>query len=100
MLVSAMQQNESAINPLFSGFLRHLGHHRALSRVPYTIQWVLINYLFWTLYQQFACVNPHLPVHPTSLLGIHTCLFPLSVSHFCFVNKVISTIFLDSTYMH
>ena len=37
VLVSAVQQSESAllyIYPLIFGFLSHLGHHIALSRVP------------------------------------------------------------------
>ena len=34
----------------------HLGNHRALSRVPCSIQQVLISFLFYT--QQCVCVNP------------------------------------------
>ena len=34
--------------PLFFGFLSHLGHHRALSRVSCAIQQVLISYLLYT----------------------------------------------------
>ena len=33
--------------PLFFGFPSHLGHHRALSRVPCAIWLVLISYLFY-----------------------------------------------------
>ena len=33
---------------LFFGFLSHLGHYRALSRVPWATQQVLISYLFYT----------------------------------------------------
>ena len=36
------------INPIFLGFLPHLGHCGALSRVPCAIKPVLINYLFYT----------------------------------------------------
>ena len=36
------------IYPFFFGFPSHLGHHRALSRVPSAIQQVLISYLFYT----------------------------------------------------
>ena len=35
------------IYPLFFGFPSHLGHDRALSRVPCAIQQVLISYLFY-----------------------------------------------------
>ena len=34
--------------PLFLKFPSHLGHHRTLSRVPCAIQYILINYLFYT----------------------------------------------------
>ena len=54
LLVSAAQQSESAICihiPLFFGFPSHLGHHRALRKVPCAIQQVLIGYLFYTQYQ-------------------------------------------------
>ena len=49
--------------------------------------------------QPCKCVNPYLPVPPTllsSLVSIHRslcpCLYP------CFANKIICTIFLDSTH--
>ena len=53
--------------------ISHLGHLSALSRVPCTIQWVLISYLFYTQYQYCICVNRSLPIHPISPfpLGIH-----------------------------
>ena len=42
VLVSAVPQSESSIcickNPLFGGFSSHLGHHRALSRVPWAME--------------------------------------------------------------
>ena len=42
-----MNQPQVYIYPLLLGFLSHLGHHRALSRVPCAIQSVLISYLFY-----------------------------------------------------
>ena len=49
--VSAVQKSESAIwiyiAPL-SGFPSHLGHRRALSRVPSAVQQVLVSYLLYT----------------------------------------------------
>ena len=49
VLISAVQQSESAIYmytyPLFLEFPSHLGHHRALNRVPWAIQ-VLISFHF------------------------------------------------------
>ena len=81
LLYSKLNQLYIYIYPLFFGFPSHLGHHRALSRVPCALQ-VLINYLFYT--QQCIYVNPHLPVHPTSLppqypyvRSLHLCLFLL-----------------------
>ena len=68
--------------PLFWTF-SHYGHHRALSRVPCVLQWVLISSLFY--------VNLSLPVHhsPSLLLGIH-----MSVHYVLLYNKIIHTIFL------
>ena len=54
VLVSAVQQSESAllyIYPLIFGFLSHLDHHRAMSRIPCVKQCDLIYYLFYTWYQ-------------------------------------------------
>ena len=60
--VSAVQQSESAIHilyPLFFGFPSHLGHPRALNRVPCAVQEVLSSYLF---YKRWCVhVNPNLP---------------------------------------
>ena len=51
IFVSAIQQTETVtcihISPLF-GFPSHLGLHRALSRAPSAMQYVLIRYLFYT----------------------------------------------------
>ena len=87
VLASNAQQNESAIHihisPPFWISL-HLGHHRALSRVPCAIQYVPLGCLFYTQYQQCICVNPNLPIPPTPplfpLVSIH--LFSTSVSLF------------------
>ena len=51
------------IYPFFFGFPSHLGHHRALSRVPCAIQQDYISYLFYT--QQCIYVIPNFPIHPT-----------------------------------
>ena len=61
MLVSTVQQSESAMYihiykyPLPFRFPSHSGHHSALSRVPFTIKYVLISYLFYTWYQYCIC---------------------------------------------
>ena len=97
--VSAVQQSQSALCIqiyLFWGFLSHLGHHRAPSRVPCAKQQVLISYIFYI--QQCIYVSPNLPVHSTAhfplqypyICSLHLCL------QFCFVSKTIYTIFLDS----
>ena len=41
LLYSKANQPYTYIDPLFFGFPSHLGHQRALSRVPCAIQWVL-----------------------------------------------------------
>ena len=53
LLYSKVNQLYVHIYPLFFGFPSHLGHHRALNRVPCVIQQVLISYLFYT---QYKCV--------------------------------------------
>ena len=65
LLYSKMNQLCIYIYPLFFGLPSHLGHHRALSRIPCAIQYILISYLFYTQYQQCICVNPNLPIPPT-----------------------------------
>ena len=100
VLVSTVQQSESAINihisPLF-GFPSHLIHHRTLSRVPCAIQQVLISYLFYTQYQQSIYVNLSLSVHPIPsfptwypyICSLYMCLY------FCFVNEIVYTNFFQ-----
>ena len=80
LLYGKVNQLYVYICPLFFGFPSHLGHHRALSRVPCAIQQVLISYLFYT--QQGIYVNPNLPIYPTPLsrLGIHTFVLYFCVS--------------------
>ena len=95
LLYSKVNQLYIYIYPLFFGFPSHLGHHRALSRVPCAIQQVLISYLFYTYYQQCIYVNSNLPIHPTLpfppwypyVCSLHLCLY------FCFVNKIVYTSF-------
>ena len=104
VLVSTVQQSESAIRihmSPFLGFPSHLGHHRTSSRAPCVIQQVVVSYLFYTQYQECIYVNPNLPIPPTLPLphwypyicSLHLCLY------FCFVDKIIYTIFLDFTYV-
>ena len=94
MSVSTVQQSGSAIcihkSPLF-GFLSHLGHHRALSRVSCSIQQVLISYLFYS--QKYTYVNPNIPIHshppPTSAQDFHHQVCPrllISIKRSCSPN--------------
>ena len=98
--VSAVQQSQSALFIhiyLFWGFLSHLGHHRALSRVPCAKQQVLISYLFYI--QQCIYVSPNLPIHPTAHFPLqypYICSLHVSRLYFCFASKIIYTVFLDS----
>ena len=98
LLYSKVNQLYVYIYPLFFGFPSHLGHHRALSRVLCAIQQVLRSYLFDTQYQQCIYVNPNLPAHPPAPpapfpLGIHTFFSLCLCLYFCFVNKIVYTIF-------
>ena len=51
LLYSKMNQPYIHISLLPFGLPSHSGHHSALGRVPYTIQYVLISYPFYTQYQ-------------------------------------------------
>ena len=74
--------------PLFLEFLPHLGHHRALSRIPVLY---IISYLFYT-----QCKSPD-PSHPSFSFCVHTFVLYVCVS--IFAHKFIHTIFPDSTHM-
>ena len=94
LLYSKVNQLYVYIYPPFFGFPSHLGHHRALSRVPCATQQVLISYLFYTQYQQCIYVNPNLPIQTTPhppwypyVCSLRLCLY------FCFVNKMVYTNF-------
>ena len=100
LLYSRMNQLYVYIDPLFSGFPSHSGHHRALSRVRCALHQVLISRLFYTWCQWYRSANPNLPGHPISpfsplvhmLFSLHLCLC------FCFVNKIVYTnFFSDAT---
>lgn len=81
LLCSRVNQLCVCIYPLFGEFSSHLGHHRALSRVPCAIEQALISCLFYA--QQCKYVNPNLPIHlipsQISLLGIHTFVLYICV---------------------
>ena len=64
LLYSKVNQLYIYTYPLFFRLSSHLGHHRALSRVPCAVQQPLISSLVYT--QQSIHVNLSLPVHPTS----------------------------------
>ena len=103
LLFSKVNQLQVYIHPLSFVFPFHLGHHRALSSIPWAIQQVPISYLFYTQYQQCIHVNPNLPIHPPTpspafLSGAHTFVLYICLS-FCFANKFICTISLHSTHM-
>ena len=106
--------------PSFFGFPSHLGHHRALSSLNYTVgsHQLPILYIVPTVYgalliaqlvknlpavqetnnvcvsvsmsQSISSPSPRCPYICSLLL----CLY------FCFANEIIYTIFVDSTYMH
>ena len=87
LLYRKVNQQQVYVYSVIFGFASHLGHHRALSRVPCVIQQVLISYLFYT--QQCICVNPNLPVHPTPFSPLGSiCLLSMSVSLFLLCKQV------------
>ena len=72
MLLSGVQQSESVIHTylLFLKFFSYIDHYRVLSRVPCTIQHVLISSLFYIRYCVY--VNPHLPIYPSPAYALVT----------------------------
>ena len=60
MLVSTIQQSESAVTytyiPSFFGFSSPLGHQRAVSRVPWTIQEVPISHIYTRVWICFSMI--------------------------------------------
>ena len=64
-LLYKVNQSPIYMCPLIFGFPSHLGHHRALSRVPCALQYILISYLLYTQYRYRMYVNLSLPIHLT-----------------------------------
>ena len=89
VLVSAVQQNESATGIHISP----LCHHRALSRVPCAVQQVLIGYLFYTEYiwqsQSPNSSHPLLSPWYPYICSLYLCLC------FCFANRFHLYLFSD-----
>ena len=95
LIYSRVNQLYVYIYPLFYGFPSHLGHHRALSRVPCAIQFSLIIYFIHNInsvymsisISQFIPPPPCFPPQYPYVCSLCLCLY------FCFVNKIIYTIF-------
>ena len=97
LLYSKVSQLYKYTQLLFLGFPSHLGHHRALSSLRYTVSphqsLILYILLFGILYIVVSMSIPSSPFIPPSFtLDIHT--FALyTCLYFCFVNKIIYTNF-------
>ena len=88
LLHSNVNQPHIYIFPFFLGFLSHLGHCRALSRTPCSIQQDLINCLFYK--QSCINTNPNLPIHPIPTPPQYPYICSLCLClYFCFANKFI-----------
>ena len=76
-------------NPIFSGFLSPLDHHRALSRDSCAIQYTILIYFIYCINNIYMSIpiSQFIPP-PPSPLGIHMFLF-----YFCTVNKIVYTNF-------
>ena len=98
LLYSKVNQLYLCIYPIFFGCPSHSDHHKALSRVPCAIQYVLLSFLFYTYSIVYICQsqspNSSYPPFP---LGIHTFVLYVCL-YFYFANKIIYTIFLDCIY--
>ena len=79
VLVSAVQQSKSAIvyiYPLILEFLTHVGHHRALSRVPCAIQQVsLVIYFIQSISSIYMSIpiSQFIPSHHFPLWHLYVC---------------------------
>ena len=101
VLVSAVEQSESPIHihtsPLFWVSFPFRSPQSIDQSPLCCIHQVLINYLFYIW--QYMHVSSNLPIHPNHLLPLGVCTFVLYLCvYFCFTNKFICVIFLDSTY--
>ena len=86
MLVSAVQQSESAlcvyISPLF-GFPSHLGHHRALSWVPCAVNSLFSSVFYFVHSSMWIPISQFIPALPPQLSSLCLRLY------FCFANRFI-----------
>ena len=78
------------MHPLLFRFHPRLGQHRALRRIPWAAQQVLIRYLLVVYICQSQ--SPNSSHSPIPLLVSYTCALPLCLC-FCFANKIIYIIF-------
>ena len=65
VLVSGVQQSDSAIYIFFFRFFSLIDYYKILSIFPCATQQVLVGYLFYV--QQCVCVNPKLLIYPAPL---------------------------------
>ena len=85
------------IDPPFFRVFSHIGHYRALSRVPCAIQQVFISYLFYI--QSCVYVNLNILISlPLFLPGNHKCVFHICDYLFCKWVHLYHFFFLGSTY--
>ena len=99
VLVSTVQQNESVRHkPISSPFWAPFPFRAPQCIKQSSLRNTVCSHQLSILY---ICVNPHLPIlFPLPFLPWYPYICSLSVSLFCFANKIIYTIFLDSMYMH
>ena len=94
--VSIHTHTHTPLYPLFFEFLSHLGHCRALSRVPCAHQLSVLRIVSVVVYvsiQTSEVIPPHLFPTLVSVCSLRLCLY------FCFANKIVCTTFLDSMSM-
>ena len=89
LLYSKVNQLYVFIYPLFFGFPSHLGHHRALSRVPCTTQSVLTPVLYTVVY---ICKSQSIPPPPPHSPLESVCVLYVCVSYFYFADKFTYTV--------
>ena len=103
LLISAIQQCESAICIHISPLFWISFPFRSMQNIEQSSLSIQYSHYLCILYIKFIYISSNLPMHPTPI-SPHSCSKVCVSSlclclYFCFVNRFICIIFLDSTYM-
>ena len=99
---SRVIQSYTYIDPFFFRFFSHTGYYRILSRVPWAVQWVLVDYLLYI--QSCVYVNPKLLIYYVGLWVYKTAnpsysVVPRESYTLCVCNKVFLVLIWQAFFM-